>query len=166
MLLFAGGGSIAIFSNNERSYGIWGWNGVIGTGVVFFDFTSAIHRDGSLRFSRIDGAGPTGDISKKRELSDSVSSVFDSSVWIRVLDTGRREDGMKRRYWKGSYTIEAAIYIPMILFLLYQSLGIAIDKWQNSRLREAAQTRVEMDIIGEFYGYQILDEIGKEIGND
>ena len=73
---------------------------------------------------------------------------------------------MKRRYWKGSYTIEAAIYIPMILFLLYQSLGIAIDKWQNSRLREAAQTRVEMDIIGEFYGYQILDEIGKEIGND
>ena len=67
---------------------------------------------------------------------------------------------------KGSYTIEAVIYIPMIVFMLYQSVGIAIDFWQQSRTREVYEGLQTLDIVKEFYGYQILNEIGKEIEDD
>lgn len=73
---------------------------------------------------------------------------------------------MKRKCWKGSYTIEAAIYIPMILFLLYQSIGTAIDFWKDSRIREESSCLKELDIVQEFYGYQIMGEIGKELFDD
>ena len=71
---------------------------------------------------------------------------------------------MKRQ--KGSYTVEAAIYIPMILFILFQSLEIAIDRWQVSREREVCEELQELDIVKQFYTYQILDEVRKEITDD
>lgn len=67
---------------------------------------------------------------------------------------------------RGSYTIEAAIYIPIIICMLFQSIGIAIDFWQQSRNREVCEELQTLDIVKEFYGYQILDEIGKEILDD
>lgn len=73
---------------------------------------------------------------------------------------------MRKKKWKGSYTIEAAIYIPMILFLMYQSVGIAIDFWKDSRTREVSECLQELDIVKEFYGYQVLDEIRKELFDD
>ena len=73
---------------------------------------------------------------------------------------------MKEWAQKGSYTIEAAIYIPIILFLLFQSVEIAMDFWQQSRSREVCEVLRSLDIVSEFYGYQIVDEIGKEILDD
>lgn len=73
---------------------------------------------------------------------------------------------MSRKKLKGSYTIEAAIYIPIILFIMCQTLQIAIDFWQESREREVNKVLQELDIVREFYSYQVLDEIGKEIIND
>lgn len=73
---------------------------------------------------------------------------------------------MKRYMCKGSYTIEGAIYIPFILFLMLQSLGLAIDYWQDSRTREVSQLLQEQDAVKEFYSYQIMDEIQKEITDD
>lgn len=73
---------------------------------------------------------------------------------------------MKKHTYKGSYTVEAAIYIPMILFLLFQSLEIAIDCWQKSREREVYEALQELDVVKEFYGYQIIDEVRKEINDD
>ena len=73
---------------------------------------------------------------------------------------------MKNYRLKASYTIEAAVYIPMILFLLFQSLGIGIDYWQASKEREVKKVLLELDIVQEFYGYQILEEIGKELEDD
>ena len=67
---------------------------------------------------------------------------------------------------KGSYTIEAAIYIPIIICMLFQSIGMAIDFWQQSKNREVCEELQNLDIVKEFYGYQILDEIGKEILDD
>lgn len=67
---------------------------------------------------------------------------------------------------KGSYTVEAAIYIPMILFLQFQSLDLAIDYWQESKQREICESLQKLDIVSEFYGYQILDEIRKETKDD
>lgn len=73
---------------------------------------------------------------------------------------------MRRKKLKGSYTIEAAIYIPIILFIMCQTLQIAIDYWQDSRDREVNRVLQELDIVKEFYSYQIMDEIGKEIADD
>ena len=72
---------------------------------------------------------------------------------------------MKSRL-KGSYTVEAAVYIPIILFMLFHSLDIAIDFWQESRECEISKQMEELDCVKEFYGYQILDEIRKEIQDD
>lgn len=73
---------------------------------------------------------------------------------------------MKKRRLKGSYTVEAAIYIPIILFMLFQTLDIAIDFWQESKQREVYEPLQELDIVKEFYGYQILDEVRKEMEDD
>lgn len=73
---------------------------------------------------------------------------------------------MRNRRYQGSYTIEAAIYIPIILFMLFQTLEIAIDYWQESKEREVCEALQELDIVKEFYGYQIMDEIRKEITDD
>lgn len=73
---------------------------------------------------------------------------------------------MKKSRYKGSYTIEAAIYIPIILFMLFQSVEIAIDFLQKSRQREVCESLQELDIVKEFYGYQIIDEVRKEIEDD
>ena len=73
---------------------------------------------------------------------------------------------MKRKRMKGSYTIEAAIYIPIIMFILFQTLEIAISDWKDSREREIYAGLQRLDIVSEFYGYQILDEVRKEIVDD
>lgn len=73
---------------------------------------------------------------------------------------------MSRKKLKGSYTIEAAIYIPLILFIMSQTLQIAINYWQESRERVVCEELQELDIVKEFYNYQVLDEIGKEIIDD
>lgn len=66
----------------------------------------------------------------------------------------------------GSYTIEAAVYIPMIMFMLFLTIEIAIDNWQESKNREVSKVLQEIDVVSEFYGYQIVDEIRKEIQDD
>lgn len=73
---------------------------------------------------------------------------------------------MTRKRIKGSYTIEAAIYIPMVLFILFHSLRMGIDYWQRSKEREVSQVLQKLDIVQEFYGYQILEEVGKELEDD
>ena len=71
-----------------------------------------------------------------------------------------------KRFLKANYTIEAAIYIPVILFMLFQTIEIGIDKWERSKEREIYEGLRQIDIVSEFYGYQILDEVRKEIAND
>lgn len=73
---------------------------------------------------------------------------------------------MKRRWIKGSYTIEAAVYIPLLLFVMCKTLQLAIGFWQESREREISKYLQELDIVQEFYSYQIVDEIGKEFTDD
>lgn len=73
---------------------------------------------------------------------------------------------MKQKRLRGSYTIEAAIYVPIILFVLVQSLQIAINFWQESREREINQCLQELNIVAEFYGYQMLGEVMEEMKND
>lgn len=72
---------------------------------------------------------------------------------------------MKRHIYKGSYTIEAAIYIPFIMFLMLHTLEIAIDNWQLSRDREIREEVQSLNVVREFYFYQILEEVEKELEN-
>ncbi len=73
---------------------------------------------------------------------------------------------MMERSQKGSYTIEAAIYIPVVLFVLFHSLEIGIDFWQESKERSINEYLQKLDIVQEFYVYQILDEVTGEIIDD
>ena len=72
----------------------------------------------------------------------------------------------KPKKYKGSYTIEAAIYIPIILCILFQSINLAIDFWQGSKTREVYEGLQRLDTVKEFYTYQILEEVGEEIKDD
>lgn len=73
---------------------------------------------------------------------------------------------MKTRWQNASYTIEAAIYIPIILFVIFQTLQLGIGFWQTSKQREINENLQELDVVQEFYTYQILEEVGKEIIDD
>lgn len=68
--------------------------------------------------------------------------------------------------YKGSFTVEAAIYLPIILFMLIQTVKISIDYLQESRERKVNMMIQDLDVVSEFYGYQIIDDIGKEIMDD
>ena len=79
---------------------------------------------------------------------------------------GIKEGVMKGKRFNGSYTVEAAIYIPIILFVLIQSLQIAIEFWQESREREISKCLRKIDIVEEFYGYQIMGDVMEEMEDD
>ena len=73
---------------------------------------------------------------------------------------------IKEKKYKGSYTIEAAIYIPIILCIMFQSVNLSIDFWQKSKTREVYEGLQNLDATKEFYTYQILVEVGEEIKDD
>ena len=67
---------------------------------------------------------------------------------------------------KGSFTIEAAIYVPMVLFLIMYVLTSGIFFFQEARLREMPEDIAELDIVQEFYVYQAIGEIWGELADD
>lgn len=67
---------------------------------------------------------------------------------------------MSRRRWeKGSYTIEASIYVPMMLLMIMTVLHISIVYYQESKNHEIYEGLNTMDAIQEFYIYQIAGEV-------
>ena len=68
-----------------------------------------------------------------------------------------------KKMHKGSFTIEASIYIPMILFLIANVLSIGIHFFQEAKERRENPEIESLDIVKEFYNYQILDDIKEEI---
>ena len=73
---------------------------------------------------------------------------------------------MKMMMCKGSFTIEASVYIPLIMFIMMQVLSIGVYYFQDSRCREMDSEIKGLNIIREFYNYQILEEVGKEVIDD
>lgn len=64
-----------------------------------------------------------------------------------------------------SYTIEAAIYIPFIVFLMFQTVELSIGYWQKSMEREIYEELQKMDTVKEFHFYQMIEEVEKEVKN-
>ena len=73
---------------------------------------------------------------------------------------------MKKRWQKASFTIEAAIYVPVILFVLFQSVDMGIQFFEWSKTREINLRLQEMQVVEEFYDYQILGEMWEEMKDD
>lgn len=67
---------------------------------------------------------------------------------------------------KGSFTVEAAIWVPIMIFLIMNVIQLGIHFFQESRNRESYAGLMQLDIVQEFYNYQILEEIGEEIFDD
>lgn len=71
---------------------------------------------------------------------------------------------MKRK--KGSFTIEASILIPFILFLMMTILQMGISFYQNSVNREIYAGFEELDAVAAFYKLQVIKEAGEELLED
>lgn len=71
---------------------------------------------------------------------------------------------MKRR--KGSFTIEAVILIPFIIFLLISILEMGIGLYQESKNREYYDGIKNLDTIAKFYTLQGIGVIGEEVLGD
>lgn len=67
---------------------------------------------------------------------------------------------------KGSFTIEASIWISFLLFMMMTVLRGGIMLFQESKDREICVCLQEMNTVKQFYNYQILREMGEEITDD
>ena len=73
---------------------------------------------------------------------------------------------MNRCYQKGSFTIEAAILIPLVMFLLMSVMKLGIELYQLSENREPLEKLESWDAVGCFYKIEMLRDAGEEIEND
>ncbi len=67
---------------------------------------------------------------------------------------------------RGSFTIEAAIWIPFILGLMFSVLHQGIFFYKESVHREISDENKTWDAVSTFYEIQILKEIGEERKNE
>ena len=75
--------------------------------------------------------------------------------------------GCKRNHLhKGSFTIEASIYVPMVLFLMMYVITCSIHFFQESKTQEIDARIEKMDIVQEFYTYKAIGEIWEELRDD
>lgn len=72
----------------------------------------------------------------------------------------------KKKMIKGSYTIEASVYVPMMIFLILIVLRGGIKFYQDIKTLEVYEGLTTMDAVEEFYTYQVLEEIGEDGTDD
>jgi len=73
---------------------------------------------------------------------------------------------MREHYQKGSFTVEAAILIPLVLFLLMSVVEYGIELYQLSKMRETMEKLENWDAVGCFYEIEMLRGIEEEIKSD
>lgn len=73
---------------------------------------------------------------------------------------------MRRGWNNGSFTVEAAIVIPLLIFTIMTALQMGIRFFQESATREVYPELEKLDIVEEFYYYQIIEEVGEDIFDD
>lgn len=70
---------------------------------------------------------------------------------------------MNKKWKKGSFTIEASIIIPFLLFLMIQILQIGIAFYQQSVTRNIAQEKTEFDAVAVFYQLHMMEKVKGEL---
>ena len=109
--------------------------------------------NGSYNFFQEEGKRPD---SIRPILIGGVGGLYDATAGGRIMIR-------HKRMHKGSFTIEASIYIPILLFLMTNVLSIGIHFFQEAKGRSENPEIKCLDIVKEFYNYQILEEIKEEI---
>ncbi len=69
-------------------------------------------------------------------------------------------------YHKGSYTIEAAVWVPLLLTVILLSLETGIKLYQEVVNWTYSEKTESLHIVREFYNYQVLEEVVQEVEND
>ena len=67
---------------------------------------------------------------------------------------------------KGSYTIEAAVWVSLFLMMIAMALKTGIMLYSEVAKSGYHEKLQNIDIVQEFYNYQILEEIIQEVTND
>lgn len=78
------------------------------------------------------------------------------------MDQYIRTEFKQGKSQKGSYTIEAAVYVPMIMFLILVTIRGGISFYRESKNREVYEGLITMDAVSEFYTYQMIQDMGEE----
>ena len=73
---------------------------------------------------------------------------------------------MRRKLQKGSFTIEAAIIVPITLFMMVTVVRYGIDFYQQSVERKPLEELEEWDAVGHFYEVESLKKLEEEMQND
>lgn len=67
---------------------------------------------------------------------------------------------------KGSYTVEAAIWVSLFLMMIAMALKTGISLYTEVVKTGYHEKLQNLDIVQEFYNYQILEEITQEVTDD
>ena len=70
------------------------------------------------------------------------------------------------RVYKGRFTIEAAVWVPVFLLVVFLALQTGLTLYQEIRETDFCEKTKKLDIVQEFYNYQILNEVIQEVDND
>ena len=75
---------------------------------------------------------------------------------------GRKTGDMKVQMQKGSFTVEAVIWIPLILCIMLGILQEGIQFYKESAEKEISEDIKEWDGVSAFYEFWKIKELGKE----
>lgn len=64
---------------------------------------------------------------------------------------------------KGSFTLEGAIIIPIMLFMIAFGMKNAIDMYQQTIAEHEQDKLVEMWLVDDFYRLQIVNEVKDKV---
>lgn len=70
------------------------------------------------------------------------------------------------RMQKGSFTVEAVIWIPLMLFMMMSVLQQGIQLYKESVQKEISKEVSDWDGVARFYEAWILKELGEELEDE
>ena len=73
---------------------------------------------------------------------------------------------MIKQMQKGSFTIEASVYVSMIMMIMMITIRSGIAFYQESVNREEYGGLKRINVVSEFYIYKMIEEIGEEWEDD
>ena len=74
--------------------------------------------------------------------------------------------GKNMQYQKGSFTVEASIYVPLVLFMVIGTMQLGIDQYTKSKEQVVPERIEKLSVVSEFYIYQTIDKVREELGDD
>lgn len=65
----------------------------------------------------------------------------------------------KHRYLKGSFTVEAAVWIPMLIMIYATVIKTGINLYIEIREQKEQEAQKDMWLVDDFYKYQLVKEV-------